>query len=185
MHSQCRSNLVWILPRNQKKNKKQLLSVAIFSQPNSNEDQKNKQHLHPSLCDFYPLNWNEDQCKKALFDNFFVCDFIRRYLFYCAIYVFCAIFDHQIRMKTEQIRKKRYFSLSLYGGTLNFPLGEAKSQWEDANYRWEDVSLILLKYWLYFHLLVKPLHHYYNTDTVRNQHQLLTCQTSKWQSLLF
>ena len=71
------------------------------------------------------------------------------------------------------------------GGTLNFPLGEAKSQWEDANYRWEDVSLILLKYWLYFHLQVKPLHHYCNTDTVRNQHQLLTCQTSKWQSLLF
>ena len=105
--------------------------------------------------------------------------FIVRYMF------FCVIFDHQIRMKTEQIRKKRYFSLSLYGGTLNFPLGEAKSQWEDANYRWEDVSLILLKYWLYFHLLVKPLHHYYNTDTVRNQHQLLTCQTSKWQSLLF
>ena len=105
--------------------------------------------------------------------------FIVRFMF------FCAIFDHQIRMKTEQIRKKRYFSLSLYGGTLNFPLGEAKSQWEDANYRWEDVSLILLKYWLYFHLQVKPLHHYCNTDTVRNQHQLLTCQTSKWQSLLF
>ena len=105
--------------------------------------------------------------------------FIVRYMF------FCAIFDHQIRMKTEQIRKKRYFSLSLYGGTLNFPLGEAKSQWEDANNRWEDVSLILLKYWLYFHLQVKPLHHYCNTDTVRNQHQMLTCQTSKWQSLLF
>ena len=105
--------------------------------------------------------------------------FIVRYMF------FCAIFDHQIRMKTEQIRKKRYFSLSLCGGTLNFPLGEAKSQWEDANYRWEDLSLILLKYWLYFHLQVKPLHHYCNTDMVRNQHQLLTCQTSKWQSLLF
>ena len=105
--------------------------------------------------------------------------FIVRYMF------FCAIFDHQIRMKTEQIRKKRYFSLSLYGGTLNFPLGEAKSQWEDANYRWEEVSLILLKYWLYFHLQVKPLHHYCNTDTVRNQHQLLTCQTSKWQSYYF
>ena len=104
--------------------------------------------------------------------------YIVRYMF------FCAIFDHQIRMKTEQIRKKRYFSLSLYGGALNFPLGEAKSQWEDANYRWEEVSLILLKYWLYFHLQVMPLHHYCNTDTVRNQHQLLMCQTSKWESFL-
>ena len=105
--------------------------------------------------------------------------FIVRYVF------FCAIFDHQIRMKTEQIRKKRYFSLSIYGGTLNFSLGEGKSQWEDVNYRWEDVPFILLKYWQYFHLQVKSLHHYCNTDTMRNQHQLLTCQTSKWQSLLF
>ena len=105
--------------------------------------------------------------------------FIVRYMF------FCAIFDHQIRMKTEQIRKKRYFPLSLYGGTLSFPLGEAKSQWEHANYRWEDASLILFKYWLYFHLQEMPLLHYYDTATVRNQHQLLTCQTSKWQSLLF
>ena len=95
--------------------------------------------------------------------------FIVRYMF------FCAIFDHQIRMKTKQIRKKRYFPLSLYGGTLNFPLGEAKSQWEDANYRWEDASLILFKYWLYFHLQVMTLLHYYDTATVRNQHQLLTC----------
>ena len=146
---------------------------------------KTKQRLHPSLCDFYPLNWNEDKCKKVLFDNFFVCDFVRRYLFYCAIYVFCAIFDHQIRKKIEQIRKKSYFPLSLYGGTLNFRLGEAKSQRRDANYRWEDASLILFKYWLYFHSQVMPLLHYYDTATVRNQDQLLTCQTSKWQSLLF
>ena len=28
------------------------------------------------------------------------------------------------------------------------------------------------------------LFHYYDTSTVQNRHQLLTCQTSKWQSLL-
>ena len=42
MHSQCRSNFVWNLPRNQKKKQKQSPSVAIFSQPNSTEDQKIK-----------------------------------------------------------------------------------------------------------------------------------------------
>ena len=41
---------------------KQSPSVAIFLQPNSNVDQKTKiQGLQSSLCDFFPLNRNEDQ----------------------------------------------------------------------------------------------------------------------------
>ena len=53
---------------------KQSLSVAIFSQPNSNEGQNNKKkkekRLYSSVCDFYSLNYNEDQSKKILFDDF-------------------------------------------------------------------------------------------------------------------
>ena len=105
--------------------------------------------------------------------------FIARYMF------FCAIFDHQIRMKTEQIRKKKVFFAIPVWRDAEFSIRGSQISMEDANYCWEDVSLILFKYWLYFHLQVKPLHHYCDTDTVRNQHQLPTCQTSKWQSLLF
>ena len=63
------------------------------------------------------------------------------------------------------------------GGTLNFPLGEAKSQWGDANYRWGDAYLLQFKYWLYFQSQAMAYFHYYDTATVRNQHQLLTCKT--------
>ena len=56
--------------------------------------------------------------------------------------LFCAIFDRHIWMKTKQIRKQRHFRLTLFGGTLDFPLGEAKSQMGDANYRWGDSSLL-------------------------------------------
>ena len=62
---------------------------------------------------------------------------------------------------------------------------EAKSQWGDANYSWGDASLPQFKYWFYFHLQIMALFHYYDIATVQNQHQLLTCQTSKRQSLLF
>ena len=149
-------------------NQKQLPFVAMFSQPNSNEDEN----------------------KKVFFDDFIDCDlFNLRYLIVSLydICFFCAIFDRHIRMKIKQItvEEKRYFPLTLYGGTLNFPLWGAKSQWEDANYRWEDASLLQLKYWLYFHSQVMALFHYCDSATLRNQHQLLKCKTSKWQSLLF
>ena len=69
--------------------------VAIFSQPNLNEDQKKQQGLEPSLCDFYPLNLNEDQSKLFIGQIFLVCGFIVRYLFCCVRYMFffCAVFE--------------------------------------------------------------------------------------------
>ena len=66
---------------------KQSPSVAIFLQPNWNENKKNKV-FNPSLCNFYPLNQNEDENKKVLVDGFIVCGFVVRYLFFCAIYFF-------------------------------------------------------------------------------------------------
>ena len=43
-----------------------------------------------------------------------------------------------------------------------------------------------LIHWLYFHSQVMDLFNYYDTATEQNQHQLLlTCKTSKWQSLIF
>ena len=48
----------------------------------------------------------------VLLDDFIVCGFIVRHLFYYAIYVFRAIFDRQSRTKTKQIRKKGLFRLS-------------------------------------------------------------------------
>ena len=99
--------------------------------------------------------------------------------FCCAIYVlFCAIFDNHNRRKTKQIRKKKVFSAYPVGGTLNFPL-EVKSRWGDANYRWGDVSFLQFKYWLYFHSQFMALFHYCDAATRNNQHQLLTCKTSK------
>ena len=88
--------------------------VAIFSQPNLNEDQKKQQGLEPSLCDFYPLNLNEDQSKQVLLDDFFCL------WFYCAIFVLlCAIyvfFFARYSNEDQTNLKKRYFPLTLYGG---------------------------------------------------------------------
>ena len=82
-------------------------------------------------------------------------------------------------MKIKQIRKKLFPASLFGGGTQNFPLGEAKSQWEYANYRWGTrPSYNLSSGYM-------ALFHYYATATVRNQRQLLTCKTSKWESLLF
>ena len=111
--------------------------------------------------------------------------------FYCAILVLlcgmCFLGDiwppHSTNDQTNW--KKRYFPLTLCGETLNFPLREAKFQWGDATNRWGDASLLQFKCWLYFHSQVTILFHYYHTATVRNLHQLLTCKTSKWHSLLF
>ena len=86
-----------------------------------------------------------------------LCDvcFIVLYVF------FCAIFHGHIRMTTKQIRKN-VFPLTLRGGrTLNFPLGEPKSQWGDA-------YLLQFKYWLYFHSQLMALFHSYDTDTEIN-----------------
>ena len=107
-----------------------------------------------------------------------------RYLFFGEVYVFCAIFDHHIRMKTKQIRQKKVFPSYYAWGKLNFLQVETKSQLGDAKYRWRNTSL-LQKNWPYFLSRVMALFHYYDTATVQNQPQLLTCKTSKWHSLLF
>ena len=140
---------------------KQSPFAAILSQPNLNEDQKKKQGLHPSLCDFYPHSWNEDQSKKVLLDDFIVCGFIVRYLFYCVIYVFFVRYLTATFESRPNKLEKRYFPLTVHGGTLNFPLGEDKSQWGDANYRLGDASLLQFKYGLYFLSQVMALFHYY------------------------
>ena len=93
--------------------------------------------------------------------------------FYCVIFVLLcdicfvsAIFDHHIRIKTKQIRKKGISRLPGLRVTLNFSLGAAKSQWGDANYRSGDPSLLQFKYWLYFHSQEMALFHYNDTATV-------------------
>ena len=123
----------------------------------------------------------------VLFDNFIVRGFTVRYLFfvqYTSVF-FCAIFDRHIRMKTKQIRKKKIFMAYPVWGDAELSIWGGQISMGDASYRWEDVSPLQFKYWLYFHSQVKTLLHYYDTATVRNQHQLLTCKISKWLSLLF
>ena len=179
MHSHCRSNLVWILHRNLRK-KTIAFCLDFLTAKFEWRAKKNKTGLHASLCDFYPLNWNEDQSKKILFDEIFDCGFIVRYMF-CFTRYLTATFE----WRPNKLEKKGISRLPCMGRTLNFPLRKAKSQWGDANYSWGDASLRQFKYWLYFHSNIIALFHYCNTAMVQNQHQLLTCQTSKWQSLLF
>ena len=49
---------------------KQSPSVAILSQPNSNEEKTTtkKQVIYRSLCDFYAPNWNENLNKTVLLE---------------------------------------------------------------------------------------------------------------------
>ena len=84
-------------------------------------------------------------------------------------------------------KKKRYFPLTRYGGSWIFHRRKPNLNGDigDAIYRWGDASLLQFKCWLYFHSRAMALFHYYDAATVRNQHQLLTCKTSKWYSLLF
>ena len=119
MHLHRGSNFVVILPRNRKKNKHIRLLLRFFHSQIRMKP-KNKHGLHPSLCDFYPPNWNEDQNKKVLFNDFIVSGFIVRCLFYCAMYVFCAMFDRHVRIKTKEIRKKIFPAYPVWG-MLNFP----------------------------------------------------------------
>ena len=104
--------------------------------------------------------------------------FIVRYMF------FAQYLTTKFERRPSKLEKK---DISCYScmGDAEFSIRESQISMGDANYRWEDVSLILFKYWLYFHSQVMPLLHYYDTAVVQNQHQLLMCQTSKWQSLLF
>ena len=96
-----------------------------------------KQGLNRSLCDFFTLNWDEDQSKEVLFDNFFVCGFIVRYF---VLLCETIVLGH-IRMKTKQIRKKGISRLPCMRVTLNFPLGESTSQWKDVNSPWGNATL--------------------------------------------
>ena len=97
-----------ILPRNQKKHKKQSPFVAIFSHPKSNEDKKkttkNKVFTLVSAI-FIRLIEMKAKTKIYLTVRLFVA--------------LCAIFDCHIRMKIKQVRKKRSYPLTMYGGTLN------------------------------------------------------------------
>ena len=165
MHLQCGSNLVWILPRNQKTDKNKRTLWQFFLSQIQNEGQKTKKTgLYPSLCDFYPLNWNEDQRKKVLFDNFLVCSFIMRY-------TWTTTFEQ----RPNKLEKK-VFLLTLYGGTLNFPFWEAKYQWGDSNYWWGTRPSYNLSIGYIFIHRLWALFHYYCSATVRNQHQMLTCK---------
>ena len=106
-------------PKSEEK-QQQSPSVAIFSQPNTNEAEKNK--VFTPVCAIV-IRLIEMKTKTKRFYRavlllvVLLCDvcFVVRYRY---IY---AVFDLHIRMKTKQIRKKRYLPLTLYGGKLNFP----------------------------------------------------------------
>ena len=140
------------VPKSEEK-QKQLPSVSIFLHPNSNEDQKTKKSkvFIPVCAIFIRLIEMKTKAKR------FYLTILLLIVLLCDICFFLRDIGRHIRMKTKQIKKKRYFPLTLYGGTLNYRLGKAKFHWRDANYRWGDASLLQFKYWLYFHSQVMDL----------------------------
>ena len=98
-------------PKSEEK-QKQSPSDAIFSLPNSKENKKNNKVINAVCAIFICLIKMKTKTEKVLSDDFIVCGFIVRHFFYCAIYVFCAIFDRHSRIKTKQIKKKVFFRLS-------------------------------------------------------------------------
>ena len=71
---------------------------------------KQKQGLHPSLCDFYPLIEMKTKAKRfySVFDDYFVCGFIVWNLFYCATYVFLRDI-WQPHLNEDQTNTKKVF----------------------------------------------------------------------------
>ena len=112
MHSQCGSNLVWILPRNQKNNKNNAFWCDFFTAKFERKQNKKNIKVAYSLqfVQFYPPNWKEDQNKTVLLDDFIVCGFIVRYFFYCAIYAFVWYLTATVEKRPNKLEKKVFFA---------------------------------------------------------------------------
>ena len=129
---------MWILPRNQKKNKNNRFLLRFFHSQIRMKTKitKKEQSLHPSYAIFICLIEMKTKA-KTFFDTILLfvillCDscFIVRYMF-LARYL-TATFE----WRPSKLEKKGISRLPCMRGSLNFPLMEAKSQWGDANYRW-------------------------------------------------